>query len=627
MSSETAFKAWRRLLGAWVALAMVGAASASDATAIEPGAVEQARRQANAFRRAIERGDASLDGVRTRAYAALEALPSSHDARREIELHLLRSRMRTLPAGRGGAEETSVADASDERDERRAVRRGLESLATRAEEANDVGVNTYALVYLAELDRAAGREETSLERARRALRSSETADTWRAHVAAHALIADIVAGETGADDARDSLDRALVAGRRATRLLARHRDATPAAAFFAMARPIHERLAERLIARSGFEEAARREPWLREAIEVIEELKVAELRDYFGDPCLVSLASTTPELLPDTLLLYPVLGRERAHLIVGRAGRLEGIELPVDSKTLVAAGRRLQLALRDPTTPRYRKAAAKLYEALIRPLGDEALDGERTLVFVPPASLRGVPLAALYDDANERFLIERTPVATLVTLRLPAPRPLDLQRTRMLLLGLTESVEGFPALPEVAREVASAAQHFRSRQILDGDFSVDALERALTAEAYDIVHIASHGQFDAKASESFLLTHDGRLSLPDFARLIERTRHHADNPIELLTMSACETAKGDDRALLGLAGVAVQSGARSAVATLWQVQDRATAQLIDRFYAALAVPGTSRAQAMRTAQLALLADVRFRHPVYWSPFLLLNAWR
>ncbi len=107
--------------------------------------------------------------------------------------------------------------------------------------------------------------------------------------------------------------------------------------------------------------------------------------------------------------------------------------------------------------------------------------------------------------------------------------------------------------------------------------------------------------------------------------MISRVRFR-DEPIELLTLSACETASGNDRAVLGLAGAALKAGARSALATLWAINDQAAAELVSAFYRELTASKASRAQALRQAQLTILKDQRYGHPYYWSPFLLLNTW-
>ena len=122
-----------------------------------------------------------------------------------------------------------------------------------------------------------------------------------------------------------------------------------------------------------------------------------------------------------------------------------------------------------------------------------------------------------------------------------------------------------------------------------------------------------------------MLTWDTRLSMDRLAALVARTRLRTERPLELLVLSACQTAAGDERAALGLAGVALQAGARSAVATLWSVNDEAAARIIQRFYAELAA-GASRAKALQRAQQSLIETTAFRHPAYWSPFLLISSW-
>jgi CHAT domain-containing protein len=102
-------------------------------------------------------------------------------------------------------------------------------------------------------------------------------------------------------------------------------------------------------------------------------------------------------------------------------------------------------------------------------------------------------------------------------------------------------------------------------------------------------------------------------------------------PVELLTLSACETASGDEnsaRAALGLAGVAVRAGARSALATLWLADDAATTRLMPAFYRFLSsAAAPSKAQALREAQLQLLSTLRYQHPRFWAPFVIIGNWR
>ena len=139
------------------------------------------------------------------------------------------------------------------------------------------------------------------------------------------------------------------------------------------------------------------------------------------------------------------------------------------------------------------------------------------------------------------------------------------------------------------------------------------------------MHVASHATFAGDFNQSFLLTYDDRISLNQLSELIKGTRFR-DEPLELLVLSACETAAGDNRAVLGLAGIAIKSGARSAVGSLWQIDDEATSFLIENFYRELRMPGASKASALQKAQQELIASERFDHPSYWAAFLLISNW-
>jgi CHAT domain-containing protein len=177
----------------------------------------------------------------------------------------------------------------------------------------------------------------------------------------------------------------------------------------------------------------------------------------------------------------------------------------------------------------------------------------------------------------------------------------------------------------VQTEVATIGKRLSATTLLNQAFLAHSFEQELGARPYKIVHIASHGVFGATAEESYVLSYDTKIDMNKLEELfkIKRTQPEA---VELLTLSACSTAAGDDRAPLGLAGVALKSGARSSIASLWSVSDAATADLISDTYAELQNAGMTKASALRNAQVRMLRGDRFRHPVYWAPFLLIGNW-
>ncbi len=580
-----------------------GAASPTRAASLE-----SAQALLDAAREASLRGEAEAPAAWARAEEAIAGAACTEREALRLRLHLLRTRMLWLDAV-----ETKPGRAPS------ALQGDLDAFAMEASRIADAdALLAYAHVYRAELLHAAGQGERAARALERALAAPARIESAEPRARAHALRAVLLEAEGRRDEAVES-------ARRAVRSIATLRGRVGAADFLAFAEPIHEQLAGLLLQQSAARADAE-QALLAEAVDVLEELRVAELREYFGDECLLNLEETTPALVPGALLLYPVLLEDRVELIVGEGERLERIPSPATPRDVEKWARSLRGRLQDPTSRRYRRPANALHDALIGPLGDRLDRPGLTLTVVATGALREIPIAALYDADSKRFLIEQVPIATLPSLRIASPQPIDPRRTRLLGLGLSEAREGFAALPAVRRELASAHEHFGGDARIDADFTEASFEAALDQRAYDIIHIASHGRFDARASESFLLTHDGRLALQELADIVARTRHRTSRPIELLALSACETAIGDERAVLGLAGVAVQSGARSAIATLWRVSDEAAASLFARFYAALAEPGQSRARALQRAQRALIAEGRFRHPVHWSAFMLVNSW-
>ncbi len=174
-------------------------------------------------------------------------------------------------------------------------------------------------------------------------------------------------------------------------------------------------------------------------------------------------------------------------------------------------------------------------------------------------------------------------------------------------------------------EIRVVGELTASEVLLNEDFRREALRRALAQESFSLVHLATHARFPGGDESPFLQAWDGPILLDELAADIGLFRFR-DEPLELLTLSACETAQGDDRAALGLSGVAIKAGARSALGTLWSINDPAAEALVARFYRELLLERVSRAEALRRAQRELLAQPAYRHPAYWAPFILIGSW-
>ncbi|HEV2302016.1 MAG TPA: CHAT domain-containing protein [Stellaceae bacterium] len=389
--------------------------------------------------------------------------------------------------------------------------------------------------------------------------------------------------------------------------------------------PLYLQFTALLIDRAKADPAAAR-PLLREARASVDRLRESELEDYFRDSCVTTFEAqqkAIESIAPGTAVLYPISLPDRIEILVSFGKEIKDYTVPVPEKRLRREVTRFRELLEKRTTNEYLVPARRLYDQIIRPIVP-ALTAHRvdTLVIVPDEVLRVVPFAAFFD--GHEFLVDRFATAIVPSLKLVAPKPLAAGAGTALVLGISHSVQGYVPLPNVAHEVAAVHELEGGDELLNSGFTRTRFARDLKSGRYDIVHIASHGQFGDDPSRTFVLAFDGKLTMDDLESDIKygSTR---DIPLELLILSACETASGDDRAALGLAGVALKAGARSALATLWYINDKASGAMVAQFYKGLK-SGLSRAQALRAAQRALAADPRFAHPAYWAPYLLIGDW-
>ncbi len=238
-------------------------------------------------------------------------------------------------------------------------------------------------------------------------------------------------------------------------------------------------------------------------------------------------------------------------------------------------------------------------------------------------------MAALYD--GDRYLVEKYAVSLSLGLQLLTPRPLAQEQLKVLAAGLIDPPQAFrrsfSSLPGIQTEfnLISRTGVF-ARKLLEQQFTSKALAHEVNAAPFNVIHLATHGQFSSNADQTFVLAADGPINVNQLGNLLRSREEVRPEAIELLVLSACQTAKGDDRATLGLAGVAIRSGARSTVASLWTVDDASTAQFIGEFYRELAQAKVTKAEAIRRAQVKLLKDPSFNKPLFWSPFILIGNW-
>ena len=257
---------------------------------------------------------------------------------------------------------------------------------------------------------------------------------------------------------------------------------------------------------------------------------------------------------------------------------------------------------------------------------DLAKSQVKTLVFVLDGNLRSIPMAVLYD--GKQYLIEKYSVALTPGLQLTNPQPLQQVTLKALVAGISEArPPQFWGLPNVPTELKDIQARIPSQVLLNQQFTTQQVQTQINAQPFSIVHFATHGQFGATAAQTFVLAWDKPLTINELSTLLQAKDAVGEAAIELLVLSACQTAVGDKRAVLGIAGVAVRAGARSTVASLWNLNDASTALLMRQFYSAIADRQTTKAEALRQAQLALLKHPNYAHPRMWAPYVLVGNWQ
>ncbi len=373
---------------------------------------------------------------------------------------------------------------------------------------------------------------------------------------------------------------------------------------------------------------------------IVESFRQAEIQSVFGADCVPPRIPVSPEDLNDgEILFYPILLEDRIEVLY--AAKIAGQPTPQYQRFTVSEGADLErieslvklvvYELGYGVDDTWEQPAAELYQMLFAPI-EELLDDDATLVIIPDGILRRLPFAAL-RDGDGRMLIERTAVTVAPSLAYTQPGTLNDSGTNVVAASLSKEVDlpagRFTALAATASEARMAAglgDPANELGVLLEDFSREELELVFAEQQIDVLHLATHASFNGRSDRSFIVAENGAILLSELRELIGRSLSRGEL-ISLIVLSACETALGDDKASMGLAGAAVQAGSESAIASLWEVNDTGTAALMRKFYQFYA-QGQGKAEALRNAQLSMIADGgESADPGVWAAFTLLGAWR
>ena len=377
---------------------------------------------------------------------------------------------------------------------------------------------------------------------------------------------------------------------------------------------------------------------LIQAREVIESLQIAQLNNFFHEACIdvepqvidaidLNTAIVYPIILPDELAIIVSLPNQQPRLYSSNVSQTELEATVTTIRTSLLQNSNSELDLTQ-----YQQA----YNWLIRPLESElARNKIQTIAFVLDGALKNIPMSVLHD--GNQYLVEKYALALTPGLRLFNSEPLADIQLYATVAGLSKlrtnfephdgykDLEGVPAELEKIQKIG-----LTERFLLNDQFTKKNLQQSIEDSASPIVHLASHAKFSSQAEDTFILAWDKRINIKEISDLLRDDTFNRKNAVELLVLSACETASGDPRATFGLAGLAVQSGAKSTLATLWSVADRSTAKFMGDFYSKLQNSEenqTNKAEVLRQAQLNLMHIKEFNHPHFWAPFILLGNWQ
>lgn len=499
----------------------------------------------------------------------------------------------------------------------------LEGAARIADTINDPRLRSYALGYLGGVAEEGADSEKALTLTRQALFHAQSINSpdllylWQWQLGR-------ILNDKGETAPALTAFRQAVNSLQTLRRSIRSDSVSALLSFREMVEPVYLGLTELLLKESDrAEESHTKARYLKEVQETIEKLRTAELQEYFRDSCIGDQGERELTAAPArTALVYLITLPTRLELLLSLPSEMMHISSPFPAGEVAAQAGAFARHLASASDA-FRTPAARLYDMIIRPIEEELQRNQiGHLIIIPDGTLRTIPIAALYD--GKEYLVSRYSISTTQGLQLVNPAPPGREvPPKVLMAGISESVSGFPALPSVRNELNGIGTMYSSRKLLNQDFLKNSLKFEMEKAPYSYIHLATHGEFTGDRHSMFILAWDGLITADNLNSFIRPSKYRGE-PVELLTLSACKTAAGDDRAALGLAGIAVKAGSKSTLAALWEIEDQVTAELIQEFYRNLKETGTSKATALQKAQLRIMQD--HQHPFFWAPFVLIGNW-
>ncbi|MFO0148282.1 MAG: CHAT domain-containing protein, partial [Microcystis sp.] len=333
------------------------------------------------------------------------------------------------------------------------------------------------------------------------------------------------------------------------------------------------------------------------------------------------IAQLQKNIAPDTLVIQPVLLRDKVALFLVTREKLIVIQSDTkrDELNKLVSEYRTQLA--DHENIKYSVTDSKLYEILIRPIESQiASSSPKNIAIIASGQLRYIPFETLYDKKNKQVLLEKYPIYYLT--RISTSTPPATERKPLQGLAFANPKPTQKELKGTEIEAETISKTFPgSEKYLGTNATLDIFKKQ--AFRFSILHLGTHGCFDLAGcpnlgmqANTILFANKEQYNIADAALLgLKNT--------ELITLSACKTAKeanADGQEISGLAYVLERAGAKSVIASLWNAEDNTSAEIMTQFYQNLK-NGMTKSEAMRQAKLSQIKS----HPYFWSLFILIGA--
>ncbi|MCM0593847.1 MAG: CHAT domain-containing protein [Gloeotrichia echinulata DEX184] len=396
-------------------------------------------------------------------------------------------------------------------------------------------------------------------------------------------------------------------------------------AFKEKVEPLYHEYIDLLLTQDNFNKT-----YLKKAVEIQEQLNFAEVENFLqcGKFAEASLNSNFQHKLKDLpAIIYLIKLADRVEVVVKTPQEIyrHTVNFSLVSEPLNNLFNIIQSQeFVDTKSLNFFIYSQTIYQLLFEPI-KQYLPQSGNLGFVLDSYFQNLPINMLYD--GNQYLIEAYNVSIGSSAK--QLRQSLLERAKTLVSGVSQIGPSFNniivpknlrPLPQVKIEIENIKKNNPSAlTLIDAEFTRDKFQQNVEDNYFSIIHLSTHAQFSSDLEQTFILAWDTPINVQDLKILVQNK-----SSLDLLVLSACQTAKGDRRSFLGIAGIAAQAGARGILASLWLVDAESTTQLMSKFYDGLK-HGLTKAEALQVAQLSLLKSDKYFHPYYWSGFILVGG--